>query len=138
MKKIHLCTGGVNKSIVENIYNKHIDDVSKDKCLEYYYFTIESGSDDLIQVLNYNVPKLYKVKSGETKLDIMAEGYSVDCDISTDDIVVLNKDSRVKHIVKPLDTLSSIANKYNKSIDEIRSNNNISNDKLYIGQMLYI
>ncbi|MBO7219038.1 MAG: LysM peptidoglycan-binding domain-containing protein [Clostridia bacterium] len=138
MKKIYLCIGNINKTIIERLYNKTLGGVSSDKILDHYYYTIEDGTDDIVQVLNYNVPQIYKVSGCETKLDLLAKGYNVECDIEKGDTIVLNKDCRVKHVVKPLETIVTIASKYNKNIDEIILNNNIVNNKLYIGQLLYI
>ena len=43
-----------------------------------------------------------------------------------------------KYVVKPLDTLASIAFKFNKTAEEIKKINNLANDKLFIGQMLNV
>ena len=42
------------------------------------------------------------------------------------------------HIVKPTETLESISNKYNLTIDEIMGFNNLTTQKLFIGQFLKI
>ena len=52
------------------------------------------------------------------------------------DIVLVKDTNKVLHIVKPLETLSSIAKKYNVTIEYITKQNNI--DKIFIGQQLYI
>ena len=78
MKKIYLCIGNISKSIVESLCNKSVSNISSDKILDHYYYTIEDGFDDLVQILNYNIPQIYKVTKGETKLDLMAKGYNID------------------------------------------------------------
>ena len=49
-----------------------------------------------------------------------------------------NIDTSNYYIVKPLDTLYSIANKYNMSVQELKSINNLNTDNLYVGQKLLL
>ncbi len=44
----------------------------------------------------------------------------------------------IMHYVKPMQTLSEIASHYDVDIQSIRENNNLSIDRLYIGQTLKI
>lgn len=44
----------------------------------------------------------------------------------------------VTHFVLPVETLESISKKYNVSIDKLFTDNNLTDKKLYIGQMLRI
>ena len=138
MKKIYLCTSGANKSVVESMFCKSIDNIKSDKNYGFNYYVIDDGPDDVVEVLNYNVPIMYKVKDNDSVLDLMAQGYNVYLDISSGDIIILQKDNSFKHIVKPLETIIDIANKYKVSVNDIKLNNNLLSDKLYIGQILKI
>ena len=50
--------------------------------------------------------------------------------------VVLKK--HMQHIVKPMETLSIIAEKYNVDIDMLIKRNNLTSKRLFVGQMLTI
>lgn len=52
------------------------------------------------------------------------------------DIVCVTGVNKILHIVKPLETLNSIAKKYNVSVNQIMEENKI--DKIFIGQQLFI
>ena len=57
-------------------------------------------------------------------------------DLDVGDIIILKNIDKHLHIVLPLETLSSIAKKYNVSEEDIKSFNHI--EKVFIGQHLYI
>lgn len=42
------------------------------------------------------------------------------------------------HVVKPIETLPSIAQKYNTTVDKLLADNALNTDKLFIGQQLKI
>lgn len=52
------------------------------------------------------------------------------------DRVIVSKESKILHVVKPAETLQQIANMYNVSIEHIKRNNTIT--EIFIGQMLSI
>ena len=56
----------------------------------------------------------------------------------TGEWVKIKVNDYITHYVKPMETLMDIAKHYNVDIQSIRENNNLSIDKLYIGQMLKI
>lgn len=138
MKKIYLCYSGVNKKYIEDIYHVSSLELSKDKIAGYCYYTIEDGDSSVIEVVNYQEKILYTVGVGETAFDIISQGYSVDADIESGDVVILSKDNRVRHIVRPLDTIDSIAAKYGVTVEDIMLSNSLNSSRLYIGQMLYV
>ncbi len=44
----------------------------------------------------------------------------------------------LSHFVKPMETLSKIASKYNLSVEKLKTDNNLQENKLYIGQLIKI
>ncbi len=52
------------------------------------------------------------------------------------DIVLIKELNKTLHIVLPLETLSSIAKKYNVSVEYIKQEN--KTNQIFIGQQLYI
>ncbi len=50
----------------------------------------------------------------------------------------ITQNDYITHIVKPTETLEQIAIKYNIDILEIKQKNNLTSDKLFIGQILKI
>ena len=51
---------------------------------------------------------------------------------------VYEKHTSINHIIQAGDTLSSIARKYNTSVEAIISENNLQNHLIFIGQILKI
>ncbi|MDI6833716.1 MAG: LysM peptidoglycan-binding domain-containing protein, partial [Bacteroidales bacterium] len=101
--------------------------------------------------------QIHVVKSGET-LSSIASKYGVSVDniknwnnLSSDKISIGQKltinptkqtssktDTQQIHVVKSGETLSSIANKYNTTVDAIKKANNLKSTKIYVGQKLKI
>ena len=90
---------------------------------------------------------LYRVQSGET-LESICKKLKVDenyiCSfndfdknrIEHGDVLFVPKTKCICHIVKPTETLSSIAKQYNISVEELKQKNNI--EVLFVGQKLFI
>lgn len=106
------------------ILNSIEEDCNFDENLGYYRI-FNDGLDDIIILKNYKYKEIRqtkkRIKNGVEKV------YEI--------VGVENCD---KHTVKPLETLKTIANKYNVSDKEIIIKNNLKNDKLYVGQVLDI
>ena len=90
---------------------------------------------------------LYRVQSGETLESIckklkVNENYicalnQIDKEqIEKGDVLFISKTNYVYHIVKPMETLFSIAKQYNTSVEELKQKNNI--EVLFVGQKLFI
>lgn len=58
-------------------------------------------------------------------------------DLYCGEIVKICVSNKILHIVKPAESIATIAKKYNVSEDELINQNNIK-DKVFIGQRLYI
>ena len=115
---------------------------NNDKKFENYYIEIGKGSDDVLIVKNYLPSILYKVKKNETVLDIMSRGYEIEgvgsTGVNEGDIVILNKPRNLRHFVRPLETLEMISFKYGVEKSVIIETNQLSGEKLFVGQMLWI
>lgn len=88
------------------------------------YKVITEGVDDIIIIKNYKYRDLQYAEV--TSLNDHQKCKIVD---------VENHDT---YVVKPLDTLQSIANYHNTTTEEIKAINNLKNEKLFIGQMLKV
>lgn len=101
------------------------------------YEIVEDGSDDVYVVQNYpqrylyNIPKDFDVK----KLEYM--GYKIVRGDQTQEVVVIERQFKKFHIVKPCETLDTIAQLYNTTVQEIMSQNSVSR-RVFIGQILKI
>lgn len=140
MKEICIVNNGENINKIKYMYNDNTLKQSNNKIKGFNYVELKSGSDDIIIVKNYRPYFLYKMKDGETLLDIVAKGFNVDSgdNVVANDIVILSKPNSLRHVVKPLETLEKIASKYNISKVDIMTTNNLKTDKLFVGQILWI
>ena len=83
----------------------------------------------------------YRVKNGETLEDVckkfkIAKGELGLNEIEDGDVVYIKHSNIAFHIVKPLETLKQIAEKYSVSVEHIKIKNNIT--EIFIGQKLVI
>ena len=97
---------------------------SFDKCFGAYR-TIKKGLDDIILVKNY-------------KYRIMQLAEVSILNNEEKEYRVVNVENHDTHIVRPFDTLESISKEYGVNIEDLKSNNNLKNDKLFIGQILKV
>lgn len=59
-------------------------------------------------------------------------------DLYEGEVIKILKNTHNLHIVKPMETLDSVAKKYNTNIDDLVRVNNLSSKRLFIGQTLII
>ncbi len=98
---------------------------------EYIIYTVKSG-DNLYQIAtqyNTTVDALMKYNNLTTNLLSVGQMLKIPVEIVTPENT---------YIVKSGDSLWSIANRYNISVDDIRRANNLTSDLLSIGQILII
>lgn len=90
---------------------------------------------------------LYQVKNGDSissiciqfnanKNNIIRNNSLVD--LYEGEVIKIVRKTNITHIVKPMETLSIIAQKYNVDVDEIIKTNNLSTKRLFVGQSLMI
>lgn len=141
MKEIYLLNKGdsVEKGVVELSLSGDFK-VSNTRIRDYNFFEVSKGLDDIILVKNYLPKFIYKVKEGENMMDIMSRGFEMDNiqEINLGDILILNKPKSIRYIVKPLEKLEDIANRFCVNMEEIIVNNNLKTDRLFVGQILWI
>ena len=59
-------------------------------------------------------------------------------DLYEGEVIKIIRNHKKTHIVKPMETLNSIANRYNTTSDKLVKINNLQSTRLFIGQMLQI
>lgn len=89
------------------------------------YRELKAGLDDIIIVKNYKHKTIEK-----TEVSTLSGSESI--------YHIVEVENCEKYIVKPLDTLKSIANKYNTEVEYIIKKNALITDRLFIGQILKI
>lgn len=140
MREIYLLNNGDSIKKISFELGKENIKVAPDKLFGYKYAIIENGTDDISVVKNYLPSFVYKVKKEDNYLDILARGFKIDSNdnINADDIIILKKPRSIRYVVSPLETLDKIAYKFGTKEEDIMINNNLSTNKLFVGQILWI
>lgn len=141
MKTIYLLNNGDNIDKVRYEYNIDKDlFVYENQQFGFRYTDIIQGSDDVSIVNNYLPYNEYVVKKDETIMDILSKGYKVQNigDIKEGDVVIINKPKSIRYVTKPLEKLYEIAQKFGTTEKYIMDVNNLSSNKLFIGQILWL
>lgn len=101
-----------------------------------------------IKILNYNSNKnvFYRVKAGDT-LDSIANDYRVtksyilqhnkNC-LYEGQIIFLPETNLTSYVVKPFDTLKSIAKTNGITVESIKEKNSLKDEFLFVGQKLFL
>ena len=90
---------------------------------------------------------VYRIQAGDT-INLLCEMFNTSKDqilrnnngipLYEGELVEIYVNNFKIHIVKPTETLFYIAEKYNVDIHDLKQNNKLQSEKLYIGQMLKI
>jgi LysM repeat protein len=89
----------------------------------------------------------YRVKTGDTIQGLCqrfnAETNNIirnnnNIDLYAGEWVFIKQNDYIQHIVKPCETIVEISNHYKISVDDIKTKNKLSSNKLFIGQKLKI
>lgn len=147
---IHRDTGKTEPIIVEYGFLDNVNDANrlKNNYKEYAdavvktvasYIGVPYVSDSTYIVKKgdnlYSIAKKYNVTVNELKKEnnLVSDNLSIGqiLNIPMDEVVLINE-----YIVKSGDSLYSIANKYNTTVNELKSLNNLSSNVLSIGQKL--
>lgn len=102
--------------LTDNIENALYDDILG------YYKVVKDGADDIVIIKNYKYRKLQL-------------NHSITLN-NCEKLCVVEVENGENYIVRPLDTLASIAEKYNISKNQIIAKNNLHNDRVFVGQVL--
>ena len=90
---------------------------------------------------------LYRVKENDNILDLCMKfntGKSNiirnnnKIDLYTGEWIKIKVNDYLSHFVKPMETVSKIAKQYNLSIEKLKADNNLKENRLYIGQLIKI
>ena len=92
-------------------------------CQEYYY-RVSDKNFNIFEELNTSLENIFRNNS---KLEIY-EGEWIK--VRTNNFVI--------HHVKPMETIKDIAKNYNINAEKILKDNNLENEKLFIGQKLKV
>ena len=90
---------------------------------------------------------IYTVKKGDSLKEIALKFHTTPTIISKDNNLTISpypgmrliiREAGILHYVKPFEKLSSIAKKYDVSVENIISKNNLLTPELFVGQILSI
>ena len=130
---------GDDVSQLKNNWQKYAD-ATIDGVLNYINYS--SKLDEGIYIVKagdnlYSIAKKYNTTVNELKKmnNLDSDELYIGQNIK---IPVVEPSDETYYIVKAGDNLYSIANKYNMSVNELKSINNLVTDNLYIGQKLYL
>ena len=111
-----------------------------EKLWGYEYANLEEGVDDILIVRNYYPYYLYNMSKTDTIIELMSRGFEVNVtsDISEGDKIILKKPRSIRYIVKPMESLDIIAQKFGVDKYDIIMSNGLQSEKLFIGQIIWI
>lgn len=117
------------------LFNTDYDKFDFEKLGEYE--VVENGSDDVYVIQNYPQRYLYHVSNDFDRKKLEYMGYKIVRGNENDEIVVVERVFDTFHIVKPCETLATIAQKYNTTVQKLMLQNSVKS-KVFIGQILKI
>ena len=106
---------------------------SSDTIKGYKYLTIEDGDNSIQIIRNYNP---YFILNNVEKSNIGCLGFEIVA--CNNHYTICHKNSGVRYIVKPLETIDDICIKFDVDKEYIINTNNLSTTKLFVGQILII
>ena len=116
---------------IRNVYTR------KNSLGEDYYFILRDTIPNQAMIIEYgfadNNQDTYRLlyewpKLAEAVVKALADYYQIP----------YTEPKPITYIIKPNDSLFSIANKFNTSVDKIKNDNNLSSDVIYPGATIYI
>ncbi len=97
--------------------------------------------------LNLSKTFLYRISPGDTLANICTR-FNTDksniirnnpsLDLYVGEMVEIKVNDYIAHLVKPTETLASIAKIYDTTVQKIVNDNNLNESRLYIGQLIKI
>ena len=97
------------------------------------YVTIEEGDNSVQIVRNYNP---YFI-TNNMSVDVVSK-FDFNIVAKVNKHIIFHKSSGVKYVVKPLETIENICNKFDVDKEYIITTNNLKSTKLFVGQILII
>ena len=89
-----------------------------------FFYRIPSEKADIYSQFNTNKENVFRNNKA--------------IDFYAGELVKITQNDYISHIVKPTETLLHIANQHKISVEKLRRDNDIKNDKLFIGQVIKI
>ena len=141
MKEIYLLSQGDSINKIKHEYHaEKLLSKSKDKLFGFDYVELNNGIDDIYVVRNYYPYIVYNAQNTDTIIDIMSRGF--DCggvnSIGEGDKLIIYKPKSIRYVVKPLENIDNIANKFGIKKENIIETNALKTEKLFVGQILWI
>lgn len=109
----------------------------------YTNYTVKKGDSLYSIAKKYNLDVKTIIQDNALKSNLLSIGQNLKIRTNEDNVVEEcfgeeYTSPSMEYVVKKGDTLYSIAKKYNKSLNEIKKNNNLNSNSLTIGQILKI
>lgn len=135
----------IKVKLLTNFESKELQGCSNATIIKDFYAGLDAlierlGDDDGVYYVK-NFPKDLFIRIGE---NVSCDGLkSLGIKINQDDffennIIIKKKDLIKPYVVKPLDTINSICNKFQINKEDLIRCNNLKTDTLFIGQKLYL
>lgn len=138
MQQIHILRKDENLEKLKNMYcNDNLTIQNSDTFGDIIY--LKKENKDFILVNNFKHKALKKVENIEEVYQLEKDfDVKFDPRIAGCQVVVLIKKEGIKHIVKPMENIFEIADKYGECVENIIDKNKLKTKKLFVGQMLQI
>ena len=100
---------------------------------------VEENQPETLVVMNAKRDFVYMVKEGDHVSALRQKfGEILDNEVYVGQLLYIKGGNVEMYTVKPLDTLKLICDRYHVDSAQIRSKNNLTTDKLFVGQKLVI
>ena len=134
MRKYYLNSKGLKYvSQVCGVEESEIEKLNKGEHKNFVYVpNVQSGVNVLC---NFDKDILVKVGLSDN-IEELKKKYNVKEELEVGDMFIVS--SQEKYIVKPLDTIDKIANKFGVSIEYLINKNNLKTTKVFVGQVLIV
>lgn len=124
---------GIAEELLKRENNLENEDISK-----LTQISIPDINNDFEVIKNLDKELVYEIQKDdeylkENKAIIQSLGNN---HFVPGDKILINYNFKNRYIVKPLDTIYTIANKYNIDVEVIMDSNSLKSPKLYVGQVL--
>ncbi len=124
MRKIELC----DEDAPDALYDEDLG----------FYRVVSEGRDDISVICNYPREMVWTINNTDDIKMLNACGYELEGEARVGDCVLAVKSHNKLHIVKPCETVSTLAKLYGITEAELIKQNELKTNKLFIGQTLVI
>lgn len=134
MRKYYLNSKGIKYvSQICGVEESEIEKLNKGNNKNFVYVpNVQSGVNVLC---NFEKDVLVKVDLNDN-IEELKKKYNIKDNLEVGDMFIVS--SQEKYVVKPLDTIDKIANKFGVTIDYLINKNNLKTKKVFVGQVLIV